>query len=110
VGGKALAAVRRHTRAGRLTRSLLRGARLKVMAPTEAQERAAVRAAGLVGLEVAAVDLLDVQGVPKVFEVHSSPAVAEMEDATGVDLATPIILRAEDLSRNFAGTLASNSA
>lgn len=98
VGGRVLTAVRRLTRAGRLTHSLLKGARLKAMSPTQAQQRAALRAAELVGLEVAAVDLLDVQGVPKVFEVHSSPAIVEMERATGVDLATPIIERAEALA------------
>jgi ribosomal protein S6--L-glutamate ligase len=57
----------------------------------------AERTARLVGLEVAAVDLLDVKGRLKVFEVNSSPALPEMEAATGMDLATPIIERAEAL-------------
>ena len=48
-------------------------------------------------LEVAAVDLLDVRGAPKVFEVNASPALLEMEQATGVDLAASIIARAEVL-------------
>jgi len=43
------------------------------------------------------VDLLDVKGQPKVFEVNSSPALPDMEAATGMDLATPIIERAEAL-------------
>ena len=46
---------------------------------TEAQRRAAVEAARMVQLEVAAIDLLDVKGSPKVFEVNASPAIAEME-------------------------------
>jgi hypothetical protein len=37
--------------------------------------------------------------VPKVFEVHSSPGLAEMEKAVGEDLATPIIARAEQIAR-----------
>src|SRR5215472_12701864 len=57
----------------------------------------AVAAARLVGLEVAAVDLLDVKDAPKVFEVNSSPALTEMEAATGVDLAARIIRRAEEM-------------
>ena len=63
----------------------------------------AERAARLVGLEVAAVDLLDVNGQPKVFEVNSSPALPEMEAATGMDLATPIIERAEALVAGAPG-------
>jgi ribosomal protein S6--L-glutamate ligase len=52
---------------------------------------------------VAAVDLLDVKGQPKVFEVNSSPALPEMEAATGMDLATPIIERAEALLAGAPG-------
>ena len=49
------------------------------------------------GLEVAAVDMLDVQGAPKVFEVQSSsPALAEMEKAVGRGPGQPIVARAED--------------
>ncbi len=97
VGGEAVAAVRRNARTGRLSRTLIRGARLEKMELNAAQRRAAVESARLVGLEVAAVDLLDVQGGPKVFEVNSSPAITEMEAATGVDLAGAIIARAEAL-------------
>jgi ribosomal protein S6--L-glutamate ligase len=97
VGGEAIAAVRRRPRMNRLAHTLNRGARFERIELTEAQREAAVRAAGLVGLEVAAVDMLDAHG-PKVFEVHSSPALAEMEKAVGEDLATPIIRRAEELA------------
>ena len=99
VGGKALAAVRRRPRMNRLANTLNRGARFERIALTEAQRRAAVEAAGLMGLEVAAVDMLDVHGLPKVFEVHSSPGLAEMEKAVGQDLATPVIVRAEQIAR-----------
>ncbi len=97
VGKEAVAAVRRRARAGRLSRTLIRHARLEKIEPTEPQRRAAVETARLVGLEVAAVDLLDVKGSPKVFEVNSSPALTEMEAATGMDLASKIIERAEQL-------------
>jgi len=33
------------------------------------------------------------------FEVHSSPGLAEMEKAVGEDLATPVVVRAEQLAR-----------
>jgi ribosomal protein S6--L-glutamate ligase len=101
VGGRALAAVKRKPRVGRLSHTLIKGARLEGVELTESWRVTAERTARLVGLEVAAVDLLDVKGQPKVFEVNSSPALPEMEAATGMDLATPIIERAEGL---VAGT------
>jgi ribosomal protein S6--L-glutamate ligase len=97
VGGEAVAAVRRRAQTGKLSRTLTRGARLEAIELTDAQRQIAVDAARLVGLEVAAVDLLDVKDAPKVFEVNSSPALTEMEAATGVDLAARIIRRAEEM-------------
>lgn len=97
VGGRALAAVRRQPRTGRLSHTLNRGARFEKIELSAAQRRAAVEAARLVELEVAAVDLLDVKDQPKIFEVNASPALTEMEKATGIDLASPIIERAETL-------------
>jgi len=98
VGGQAVAAVRRRARVGKLSRTLIRGARLEPIELSEAQRSAAVETARLVGLEVAAVDLLDVKGSPKVFEVNSSPGLTQMEAATGIDLAARIIERAEQLA------------
>jgi ribosomal protein S6--L-glutamate ligase len=97
VGNRAIAAVRRRMRTGRLVRTLIRGGKLEATALTAAQERAAVETTRLMGLEVAAVDLLDAKGSPKVFEVNSSPALVPMEKATGVDLADAIIARAEEI-------------
>lgn len=99
VGGKAVAAVRRRPRVGRLSYTLNRGARLERLELTESHRVTAERTAVLVGLEVAAVDLLDVpEGGPKVFEVNSSPSLPEMEAATGLDVASIIIERAEQLA------------
>jgi ribosomal protein S6--L-glutamate ligase len=103
VGGRAVAAVKRRPRVGRLSHTLIKGARLEGVELTESWRVTAQRTARLVGLEVAAVDLLDVKGQPKVFEVNSSPALPEMEAATGMDLATPIIERAEELVAGALG-------
>ena len=80
---------------GRLSQTLNRGARLEHIELTPPQRSAAERTARLMELEVCAVDLLDVKGQPKVFEVNSSPALPEMEAATGMDFASLIIERAE---------------
>jgi ribosomal protein S6--L-glutamate ligase len=102
VGGEAVASVHRRPRMGRMAHTLLRGARLEACELSEPQRRAAVEAARLVGLEVAAVDLLDVKGSPKVFEINASPAIVPMEAATGVDVAGRIIERAERLLADHA--------
>ncbi|HET9452455.1 MAG TPA: RimK family alpha-L-glutamate ligase [Aggregicoccus sp.] len=95
IGGKAVASVQRRPRVGRLSATLNRGARLERITLSPAQREAAEGAARLVGLDVAAVDLLDVQGAPKVFEVNSSPSLPELEAATGMDLASLIVELAE---------------
>jgi ribosomal protein S6--L-glutamate ligase len=97
VGGRALAAVRRQARPGRIFQTLNMGARFRVIPLTPALAQAAEKAAQLVGLEVAAVDMLGHKGAPKVFEVNSSPNLCALEEATGLDLAGAIIERAEAL-------------
>ena len=51
---------------------------------------------------VCAVDMLDVKGVPRVFEVNSSPSIKEAETACGVDAADRIVKRAIALAEAAA--------
>jgi ribosomal protein S6--L-glutamate ligase len=53
--------------------------------------QAAVRAARVLSLEVAGVDLLEAQSGPKVMEVNSSPGFEGLERATGLDIAGAIV-------------------
>src|SRR5207237_5009636 len=52
---------------------------------------AAVRAAQVIGLDVAGVDLLESNDGPKVVELNSSPGFEGLERATGLDIAGEII-------------------
>jgi len=97
VGERVVAWVARRARPGRLFLTLGHGAHLRSVRVPAALDRLAVQAARVVGLDVAAVDLLDAGGSPLVFDVHSSPGLRELETATGRDLALPIIARAEEL-------------
>jgi ribosomal protein S6--L-glutamate ligase len=97
VGGRALAAVRRTARPGRLTSSLSRHGRLEACQLTPRLVSAAEQAARVCELEVCAVDVLELKRSVRIFEVNASPALPDMEAATGIDLATPIIERAEQL-------------
>lgn len=96
VGGTAVAAASRRAKAGRLSRTLSRDLeKITLEAPLR---EAAEKAARLLELEVCAVDLLESsKGGPRVFQVNASPALPEMEQATGVDLAGAIVQRAEVL-------------
>ncbi|MDP1828725.1 MAG: RimK family alpha-L-glutamate ligase [Archangium sp.] len=102
VGGVAMAAASRIPRAGRLSRTLSRHARIEPTEVTAELKEAAEAAARLTELEVCAVDVLELgQGKPRIFEVNASPSLPEMEAATGVDLASAIIIRAEVMYREL---------
>jgi ribosomal protein S6--L-glutamate ligase len=98
VGGRAVAALRRRPRVGKLGRSLKQGARFERAELRPVLERAAVDAARVVGLDVCAVDLLDVQGTPYVFEVNASPGIREAEEVAGADAAGAIVDHAASLA------------
>jgi ribosomal protein S6--L-glutamate ligase len=91
VGDRVIAAVRRRARPGRLAKSLTRGARFAEVTLSARQARIAVESARVVGLQVAAVDMLELDGKLRVFEVNASPGLREMEATTGLDLVTPIV-------------------
>ncbi len=94
VGGEVVAAMRRSAPPGRLSHSLRRGAQFERVDLAPAYARAALRAARVLQLEVCAVDMLDVRGGPRVFEVNSSPSIREAEAACEVDAAARIVDRA----------------
>ena len=98
VGGRVVAALRRRPAVGRISRTLGRGARYDRAELSPACRRAAVAAARVVGLEVCAVDMLDVRGGPLVFEVNSSPGIREAEEACRCDVAGAIVERAAALA------------
>ena len=99
VGGEVVAAMRRSPQVGRFSRDLRRGARFEAAELPPAYARAAVEAARVLQLEVCAVDMLDVKGGARVFEVNSSPSIKEAETACGVDAAGRIVERAVALAR-----------
>ena len=99
VGEQVIAWVERRPRPGLLLHTLARGASLKAVRVPAALDGLAVKAARVIGLDVAAVDLLEAGTGPMVFDVNSSPGLKGLEAATGKDLALPIVGRAEELAR-----------
>ncbi|WP_395794327.1 30S ribosomal protein S6--L-glutamate ligase [Aquimonas sp.] len=91
VGSQVVAAMRRQAKAGEFRSNLHRGGTAKEVELTEAERETAIRAARVMGLNVAGVDLLRSKRGPLVLEVNSSPGLEGIEGATGVDVAGVVV-------------------
>ena len=91
VGDKVVAAMRRQASEGEFRSNLHRGGKASKVKLTAAETDTALRAARVMGLGVAGVDLLRSKRGPLVLEVNSSPGLEGIEGATGVDVAGAII-------------------
>jgi len=91
VGDKVVASMRRRAR-GREFRSNfhLNGTVETIDLPPEYEE-VALRAARVLGLNIAGVDLLECKNGPLVLEINSSPGLEGIEMASGVNVAEKII-------------------
>jgi len=91
VGGRVVAAMRRKARAGEFSSNLHRGGSATKVALSAAEDDTAIRAAKVMGLNVACVDLLRSRRGPLVLEVNSSPGLEGIETTTGVDVAGEVV-------------------
>ncbi len=91
VGKKVVASMMRKGKAGEFRSNIHRGGSAKQIKITPEERSTAVRSAGIMGLNVAGVDLLRSNHGPLVMEVNSSPGLEGIEKATGVDVADKII-------------------
>jgi ribosomal protein S6--L-glutamate ligase len=91
VGGHVVATMRRQAPKGDFRSNLHRGGSAKPVRASEDEQATAVRAAAVLGLGVAGVDLIRSRRGPLVLEVNSSPGLEGIEAATGVDIAARII-------------------
>jgi ribosomal protein S6--L-glutamate ligase len=94
VGDRVVAAMRRTARAGEFRSNIHRGGVAEVVALDREYGEAAVKAARVMGLEVAGVDMLEARTGPMIMEVNSSPGFEGLEAATGVDIATVYVQHA----------------
>ena len=91
VGGEVVASMRRQAPKGDFRSNLHRGGSAKAVRVSEAEQATAVRAASVLGLGVAGVDLIRSRRGPLVLEVNSSPGLEGIEAATGIDIAGRIV-------------------
>lgn len=91
VGGKVVASMMRQGKEGEFRSNLHRGGSANIVRITPEERSTAVRAAKVMGLNVAGVDLLRSNHGPVIMEVNSSPGLEGIETATGKDIASKII-------------------
>jgi len=91
IGDKVVAAMKRQGAEGEFRSNLHRGGNASIAKLTPAERSTAVRAARIMGLSVAGVDLLRSNHGPVVMEVNSSPGLEGIEGATGKDVAGMIV-------------------
>jgi len=96
VGGQVVAAMQRQAAPGEFRSNLHRGGRAANVQITRLERATAIRAARLLGLNVAGVDLLRTRKGPMVLEVNSSPGLEGIETTTGENIAASIIKFLED--------------
>jgi len=91
VGDRVVAAMRRVAQGQEFRSNVHRGGMSEPVTLDPAYEETAVRAAQIVGLRVAGVDMLEGNDGPQIMEVNSSPGLEGIESATKVDVAGTII-------------------
>jgi ribosomal protein S6--L-glutamate ligase len=91
IGERVVASMKRQAQEGEFRSNLHRGGSATLVKITPEERSVAVRAAKVMGLNVAGVDLLRSDHGPVVMEVNSSPGLEGIESASGKDVASLII-------------------
>ena len=87
VGERVVGAMRRTAKKGEFRSNLHRGGEGTPIELPRAYAEAAVRAARVIGLQIAGVDMLESATGPKIMEVNCSPGLRGLEQATRKDIA-----------------------
>jgi ribosomal protein S6--L-glutamate ligase len=91
VGDQVVGAMRRVAQGQEFRSNVHRGGVTETVVLNDAYHETAVRAAQIMGLRVAGVDLLEGKDGPQVMEVNSSPGLEGIEGSTQLDIAGSII-------------------
>ncbi len=91
VGGKVVAAMERIAQKGEFRANVALGADVRPVKITAEERKIAVKAAKVIGLDVAGVDILRSKNGPLVIEINSCAGLRGIERASGADVAGSII-------------------
>jgi ribosomal protein S6--L-glutamate ligase len=103
VGGRVIGAIRRVVRLGEFRTQIHRTREAAPIELSRAHRALAIRAAEILGLSIAAVDLVEAKGGPVVGEVNPTPGLEEVERTTEIDVAGEIVRFAESFAAERAG-------
>ncbi len=95
VGDRVVGAMRRMARGDEFRSNVHRGGLTEKVSLDPIYSQTAIRAAQIIGLKVAGVDMLESDEGPQVMEVNSSPGLEGIEKVTGIDIASEIIREVE---------------
>lgn len=91
VGDRVIAAMRRVAQGQEFRSNVHRGGVAEAVDLPPEYAETAVRAAQILGLQVAGVDMLEAKDGPQIMEVNSSPGLEGIETCTGLDIAGAVI-------------------
>ena len=91
VDGKVVATMQRQTASGDFRTNPRRSATVTTIKATAEEKRLATKAARVLGLKVAGVDVIRSRKGPLLLEVNSAPRIEDIEEVTGKDVAGAMI-------------------
>ena len=91
IDGVVVGAMKRQGKEGEFRSNLHRGGSASIIELSDDEENTALKAAKVLGLGIAGVDMLRSSRGPLILEVNASPGLEGIETTTGVDIARRII-------------------
>lgn len=95
IDGKVVASVERTAAPGEFRANIHQGGSASIVKVTKEERTLAIKAAKVMGLAVAGVDIIRSKKGPLLLEVNSSPGLEGIEDATEKDIAEMMIMAIE---------------
>ena len=95
VGDKVIAAMKRQAEPGEFRANVHQGGSVEMIKTSKEEREVAIKAAKIMGLKMAGVDLLRSARGPLILEINSSPGLEGIEFATKKDIAGMIIAHIE---------------
>ncbi len=91
IGDQVVASMERIAQEGEFRANIHLGATARAVEITDEERDLAIKAAKIIGLEVAGVDMVRSSQGPKILEINSSPGLEGIEGATGINVAEKMI-------------------
>ena len=99
VGGEVVATMQRTAKEGDFRANVSLGGKAEVVKPTQEEVEISLKAARILDLNMAGVDLIRSNRGPLVLEVNVAPQIEGIEKATGVNVAAQIIKHSAEKTR-----------